>query len=154
MSGLIAISPCLFWALKTILNGEGVKLSSPKMQSLPSPHREGVMLSSSHAQSTSFLRLNFSPKYNSILPHRGKDSSPFKMQNLHKSFPTNYFLYLYFTFLFFFFFFFFFFSFLVLFHYYLNFWFFFFFFFLFFSFFPKLGILLQSEKWFPSVWGE
>ena len=71
------------------------------------------------------------PKCNSTLPHRGKDSSPFKMQNLHNPFPTNYFLYLFFFFFF---------------HYYLIYLF-------IFSFFPKLGILPQSEKVIPQHLG-
>ena len=65
---------------------------------------------------------------NATLPFpRGKDSSPFKMQNLHKSFPSNYFLCLY--------------SFFFFSDYY------------FFSFFPKLGILPQSEKVIPQCLG-
>ena len=129
-SGLIVISPCLCWALKTILNGKESSFLPQKCKAnLPHPGKESCFLPRMLKVHPS-LRLSFS-KCNSTLPHRGKDSSIFKMQSLHKSFPTNYFMYLYFSFLFnfiyLFIYFFFLFLFFVLFHYYLNFDFFFFF---------------------------
>ena len=66
---------------------------------------------------------------NATLPFpRGKDSSPFKMQNLHKSFPSNYFFVS-------------------------SPFFFFFLIIIIFSFSPKLGILPQSEKVIPQRLG-
>ena len=68
----------------------------PEMQIYPSPHGEGVMLPSSKLVHPSPA----SPQ-NTTLPfptmYTRKDSSPFKMQNPYKSFPTKSFLYLYFS---------------------------------------------------------
>ena len=70
-------------------------LFPPEMHSYHSPHREGVMLASLKC-----ILLQLLPKIQhypspQILSHLyvGKDSSPFKMQNPYKSFPTKYFLY-------------------------------------------------------------
>ena len=72
---------------------EGVKLASTWNAQLSFPTQ-----GRSHA---CFLKVHPSPAspQNKILSHLyvGKDSSPFKMQNPYKSFPTKYFLYLYFS---------------------------------------------------------
>ena len=88
--------------------------------------REGVMLSSLHAHSASFPRLSFSPKCNSTLPHRGKDSSPSKCKiSTNPSYKLCF----------------------------VSFFFFFFHYYLFIHFSPKLWILPQSEKSYSPAFG-
>ena len=106
----------------------------PEMQSYPSLHGKELCF---FPQSASFP--SFSPKYNTTLPHKSsliyrEGSSPFKVQNLYKSFPTKSFFFIY----------------ILIFHiiFYLSVFLFFFFInsFEFFLFFPKVGILPQSGK--------
>ena len=71
----------------------------PEMQSHPSPHGEGAMLASSKCILLQLLLKMQQYPSPQILSHLyvGNDSSPFKMQNPYKSFPTNSLIYLCFS---------------------------------------------------------
>ena len=140
----------LSFPVNSSAHGEGVKLSSPEIQS----YGEGIKLSllpkctaipQIGKESKLSLSTNSSPKCKAILPHNFTNPShsicregfvPI-MQNLYKSFPTNESL----LFLFFFF----------IFHFMFISFYSFYFFFLIFS--PKLEILPQRRKFIPQHLG-